>query len=185
MMAWVAGVLWAGVASAVPYEVAHQTRVVDAGGVEHVQEIPAAGVRLGRREQHVGVVLDGLGHAFRQGGGEFAAARRVQLVEGDAVGEVRMEGHRLADVVEVRPAEVDVELRFAHALDRLDGQLPREHGDDAGEFRQGAFAPAGMEAAADADGHRSVDQCSPLVRRMPARRLPCFCGPPRGNISCR
>ena len=25
------------------------------------------------------------------------------------------------------------------------------------------------------------DQCSPLVRSSPASRLPCFCGPPRGN----
>jgi alpha-tubulin suppressor-like RCC1 family protein len=42
-MAWVAGVLWAGVASAVPYEVAHQTRVFDAGGValagQHAVEV--------------------------------------------------------------------------------------------------------------------------------------------------
>ena len=28
-------------------------------------------------------------------------------------------------------------------------------------------------------------QCSPLVRSSPASRLPCFCGPPRGNMSCR
>ena len=28
-------------------------------------------------------------------------------------------------------------------------------------------------------------QCSPLVRSRPARRLPCFCGPPTGNSSCR
>jgi DNA-binding transcriptional LysR family regulator len=35
-------------------------------------------------------------------------------------------------------------------------------------------------------GHvQRPDQCSPLVRSSPARRLPCCWGPPRGNSVCR
>jgi hypothetical protein len=62
-----------------PLFIAAVVGVVGAGGVEGLEEMPAAGARLGRRQQHVGVVLDGLGHALRQRGGEFAALLRVQL----------------------------------------------------------------------------------------------------------
>ncbi len=111
----------------------------------------AAAPGFGLADQHVAVVLDRFGQPQRERGGELDPLVGGERAMGDAVGRMQQEREVLAHEIEVLPADVNVELRFAHAPDRVLRQLPAEHRDDACELGQGAFARSAVEAAADAD----------------------------------
>jgi hypothetical protein len=127
--------------------------VFAATGVEQVEEMALALARLDIGQEHVAVVLDRRRHALRQRGGEFHALFGFQLAIGDAIRRQREENHELDHEVEIGAAEVDVVLGLAHALDRIDRQLPAQNRDDAGQFRHRPRLAPGVETAADADGH--------------------------------
>jgi hypothetical protein len=95
------------------------------------------------------------------GGGDHMSAPRPKI-DGAASDPITR-----ACAVPARPGRVQVRRRV----------------DLAHDVRQCIETPAGLGASWP---RRSASaQCSPLVRKRPARRLPCFCGPPRGNSLCR
>lgn len=75
----------------------------------------------------------------------------------------------------VKEAIADVEVIIALGDARCDGQLLSDAIACRGELLE-RLSPTFTATPV---------QCSPLVRRTPASRLPCFCGPPLGNRSCR
>ena len=60
--------------------------------------------------------------------------------------------------------------------------------DDFGDTEEPKVPEQWGSTLDDIDGEAAFeygDYCSPFVRNRPAKRLPCFCGPPRGKILCR
>lgn len=108
--------------------------------------------RLRCAEQHAVVLLDDLAQALDQGGGELHARFPCQLRVGNTVRRHGHEDQELADEIEIRPADVDVVVGLAHAINGVLRQLPRQNGHHRGQRRAGAPALS-METAANPDSH--------------------------------